>query len=214
MGLYKELCVKELEKPNIDIAIVDVKYILRNNLNVRIEKVENEDMTYSFIVGNQKGDIYFKTKDKFFGRELLTVYDEPIINICGCISNKVKRRIYAGDSESILLGEIRKKDAFRGKKYQVKFNRLGVGKMEYFTMTCDKDMRICTISFDHENGDKRVIGRVVRSIINNDLYEVDIVSGVDIVFIIGIILFFVEMTHLTTRKGYIGDSTMNFISTS
>ncbi|OUM62299.1 hypothetical protein PIROE2DRAFT_11449 [Piromyces sp. E2] len=204
MGLYKDLCTKELESPDFEIGVLDKKFILKNNLEVRIEKVTLEDKSFYFVVESQKGEIYFKTRDKFFGRELLTLYDEPLINVCGCTSNKIKRRIYAGNSENYLLGEIKKKDSFRGKKYLVEFNRIGIGRKDYFVMTCDKDMRICTISYGHENGNKRFIGKAVRSLVNKCLYEIEIVSGVDIVFILGLFMFFVEVTHLTKRKGFVG----------
>jgi len=204
MGLYKELCSKELQSPEFEIGVLDKKYILKNNLEVRIEKVTLQDNSISFIVESQEGNVFFKTKDKFFGRELLTLYDEPLINICGCTSNKIKRRIYAGDTESTLLGEIKKKDSFRGKKYLVEFSRIGIGRKDYFTMICDKEMRICTISYGIENGNKKFVGKAVRSVLNKCLYEIEIVSGVDIVFILGLMMFFVEVTHLTKRKGYVG----------
>jgi len=204
MGLYKELCSKNIESPDIEIAVVDGKYVMKNYLEVRIEKVEIDLNHYYFVVVGSNGEVFFKTEDKFFGKILSTVYNQPLINICPSSSGKVRRKIYFGESEEVLLGEIRKKDTLRGKKFITEFTRLGYGREAYLTLVCDKDMRICNIVYDNDNGYRRVVGKCVRSLFNRLIYDVEIAPGVDIVYIIGLMLFFVEETHNTKRKGYIG----------
>jgi len=204
MGLYKELCSKNIESPDIEIAVIDGKYVMKSYLEVRIEKVEYDPEHYYFAVVGSNNKVYFKTQPKFFGNVLYTVFNQPLLNLCHCNTNKVRRRIYFGESEEVLIGEIRKKDSLRGKKFVAEFNRLGYGRTAYLTLICDKDMRVCIVLYDNDNGYRRVVGKCVRSLINRLVYDIEIAPGVDIAFVIGLMLFFVEETHNTKRKGYIG----------
>jgi len=206
MGYYEDLYMKNLENPTgKNLVVVAPMYLSKKTMTFIIEKTGSDISKYAYKIYGDDCDEEFKGRKTNRKRIIYTSDNEPIFTVKETNSRKSRKKMYLGkNKKGRFLGIIRAKHCYDNEdrkysqyNYKVKFHNISVKKNEFVEMNSDEDKRICAIFYGKEKENAPVICKITRNPENNQQVTVQIASGVDYMFILGLAFFFLGRKNYT-----------------
>jgi len=205
MGYFKELYDRPVQRPNDDVAIINTNQVSNYPQHLVIKRKNALFSSYNLKIKTNKGKEVFKGKReyntiKYFGSKYkICNLDKTVsISIKECDMKNVRKNIYIDGKKEKLISKVLYGDSNR--KYAIEFTNLITEKTEYLEMSSDARLVVCGIFYGREEEGAPLIAKFTRDKHNRTKCTIDIASGVDVLFMVGLAAFFSDRVQFKSKR--------------
>ncbi|ORX86178.1 hypothetical protein BCR32DRAFT_265134 [Anaeromyces robustus] len=203
LSYYTELVNKPISSPGTEILVTDNQYIL---LKPSINYLQEKQGVFSkpeYTIKNKDGEEIYKCKEKTKNMKnvklISNLKDVSLLVIRDGTSSYME--ICDGTNDKKIYATISTKNTIESEKYTINFYNQVSEKNETLYMNCDSTYRSCGIFYGKETDGSPLICKIIqmksKSMFNNKTnYSIEIASGVDSLFMMGLAICLIEMKNL------------------
>ena len=199
---FTSIPYQPLLRPDRDLPIVDPKYVLKMPTVFKIEKSKKIFVENDITVKGVDDELLYQSSS--VNNNLINSQNEVIISWDVSRKNMV-RRFFLGKKRDKSVGVITEhcnNDILH--RYSLEFVNNKTNTMERFYMNCDPDWYLGTILYGNLD-QLKLVGRITKDQYEKRLFQMEMVAGVDSVYLLAVGLFFLNSS---VEKNY-GPKTSN-----